>query len=143
MDFLTEFRGKTMKQEAQCSCGQLKATVDCEITKTSICHCFECQKRTGSAFGIQTRVERDKVLIEGESTTFKRTGDSGGVATFHFCPKCGSTVFWELDGMPDSIVIAAGSFSNPKLPSPTFMVYGNRMHHWLTMPETAVEYFMT
>lgn len=130
-----------MKQEAKCSCGQLKATYAGDITKTSICHCFECQKRTGSAFGLQTRVEKSNVSIVGIATIFKRTGDSGGIATFHFCPKCGSTVFWELDGIPGSIVIAAGSLTNPKLPSPTFIVYGNRKHHWLTMPESAVEYF--
>ena len=130
-----------MQQEAKCSCGQLKATVNGEITKTSICHCLECQKRTGSAFGLQTRVDKGLVIIEGKSSVFERTGDSGGVVTFHSCPKCGSTVYWELNGLPESLVIAAGSFANPQLPSPTFMVYGNRMHHWLKMPESAVEYF--
>lgn len=126
---------------ASCVCGQLKVNYNGEITKTSICHCFECQKRTGSAFGIQVRVDESQVNIEGESTIFKRKGDSGGVVTFHFCPTCGSTVYWELDGMPGSLVIAAGSFVDPQLPSPTFMVYGNRKHHWIKMPETAVEYF--
>ncbi len=130
-----------MKHQANCSCGQLKLAYEGEIAKTSICHCFECQKRTGSAFGLQIRVDQSKVLIEGESTVFERKGDSGGVASFHFCPKCGSTVYWELGGLPGSVIVAAGSLTNPQLPSPTFMVYGNRMHHWLKMPDTAVEYF--
>lgn len=129
-----------MKHHASCSCGQLFVDYDGEITRTSICHCFECQKRTGSAFGIQIRFETERLSIHGESTVFTRKGDEG-VVTFHFCPKCGSTLFWELDGMPGSTIVAAGSFTNPELPSPTFMVYGNRMHHWIKMPETAIEYF--
>jgi len=129
-----------MKQTASCCCGQLTVTYGEEILKTSICHCFECQKRTGSAFGVQTRLETEKVSIQGNSTVFQRKGDEG-VVTFHFCPTCGSTVFWELDGMPGSTIVAVGSFTNPELPSPTFMVYGNRKHHWIKMPETAVEYF--
>ena len=129
-----------MKHHASCSCGQLTIDYDGEIAKTSICHCFECQKRTGSAFGIQVRLETAKISIQGDSTVFQRKGDEG-VVTLHFCPKCGSTVYWELDGMPGSTVVAAGSFTNPELPSPTFMVYGNRKHHWIKMPDTAVEYF--
>jgi hypothetical protein len=61
--------------------------------------------------------------------------------SFHFCPTCGSTVFWELDGLPGSTINAAGSLTNPALPSPTFMVYGNRKHEWGQVPESAVEYF--
>lgn len=129
-----------MKNLASCCCGQLKLTYEGKITKTSICHCFECQKRTGSTFGVQTRLETKKVSIDGNATVFQRKGDEG-VVTFHFCPKCGSTVYWELDGLPGSTIVAVGSFMNPKLPSPTFMVYGNRKHEWITMPESAVEYF--
>ena len=130
-----------MAHQATCSCGQLKATYHGEITRTSICHCLECQKRTGSAFGVQIRVEANQVTTEGDSTVFRRTGDAGSTAEFHFCPRCGSTVYWFNDSLPGSIVISVGSFADPTLPSPTFMVYGNRKHHWLVMPGTAIEYF--
>lgn len=130
-----------MAHLASCCCGQLSLIYADEITKTSICHCFECQKRTGSAFGIQTRLDSSKVLIQGNSTVFQRSGDEEGVASFHFCPQCGSTVYWELDVMPGSTVVALGAFADPTLPSPTFMVYGNRKHHWIEMPASAIEYF--
>ena len=130
-----------MIHKSSCSCGQLKLKYEGEITRTSICHCFECQKRTGSTYGVQTRLDSKFVTIEGQSTAFQRKGDSGGIATFHFCPKCGSTVYWEADGLPGNIIAAIGNFTNPELPSPTFMVYGDRKHHWVIMPETAIEYF--
>ena len=128
-----------MKQNAGCSCGQLSISYDGQVAKTSICHCLECQKRTGSVFGVQSRLDRTKISAEGISTIFRRTGDDGGIATFHFCPTCGSTVFWEIDQMPGSVIVAAGAFADPKLPAPTFSVYKARKHHWVEIPSSVVD----
>jgi hypothetical protein len=35
---------------ASCSCGQLHLTCTGEPGRVSMCHCLECQKRTGSVF---------------------------------------------------------------------------------------------
>lgn len=69
-----------MKHEATCCCGQLKVIYEGEITKTGICHCLQCQKRTGSAFGVQTRLEKSKVTISGDSTVYQRSGDEPEIA---------------------------------------------------------------
>ena len=36
---------------ASCSCGQLRAEVLEEPIGVSVCHCYACQRRTGSVFG--------------------------------------------------------------------------------------------
>ncbi|MGZ3650895.1 MAG: GFA family protein [Bdellovibrionota bacterium] len=128
---------------ASCCCGQLKLTYDGEITKSSICHCFACQMRTGSVFGAQTRLERAKATIEGRSTIYERTGDDplDGSVKFHFCPTCGSTVFWELSGMTESVIAAVGAFQNPQFPPPTFSVYEARKHAWVTVPDSVTEHW--
>ena len=33
-----------------------------------------------------------------------------------------------------SIAIPVGAFADPKFPSPTFSVYEERMHSWVSMP---------
>ena len=38
---------------AACHCGQLHLAVEGEPFAVSICHCLACQRRTGSAFGMQ------------------------------------------------------------------------------------------
>ena len=98
--------------------------------RVSVCHCLECQKRTGSVFAAQARFPRAAVTVEGRSTTWARTGDSGGTATFHFCPTCGATVFWEMDGLPDFLAVATGAFVDPAFPPPQVSVYESRMHPW-------------
>jgi hypothetical protein len=78
---------------ASCSCGQLRITCEGEPLRISICHCLECQKRTGSVFAVQARFSRQRVKIEGRASHWTRVGDSGGAATFGFCPVCASTVY--------------------------------------------------
>jgi hypothetical protein len=128
-----------MDHRGECCCGQLSLVYDGEIEGTSICHCAECQKRSGSAYGVQVRLERDLVTVDGASTRYERRGDSGGRVTFHFCPTCGSTVFWYAEALPDSIIVAAGAFAPGELPAPTLSVYEDRMHSWVSLPESVVE----
>lgn len=123
-----------MANEARCDCGQLRVTVSGELPATSVCHCHACQRRTGSVFGVQLRVSAERVRVTGESSTYERRGE--GLVTMHFCPKCGSTVYWTLDGFPDSISIAAGAFAGQPVPAPTFSVYEERMHAWVQLPDT-------
>ena len=95
-----------------------------------MCHCLACQQRTGSAFGVQARFPRTQISIEGNSTRFVRVADSGNSATFHFCPVCGTTVYWELGALPDMIGVAVGAFADPRFPAPGFSVYELRAHAW-------------
>ena len=122
---------------AACSCGQLTVEVTGEPVRISICHCLACQRRTGSPFGEQARYPRENVTVSGTSTQFDRVGDEGPGATFHFCPKCGATVYYELKGYPDFIAIPVGAFADPTFPTPRVSVYESRKHSWVIPPAEA------
>jgi hypothetical protein len=115
---------------ASCSCGQLRLECQGEPTRISICHCLECQKRTGGIFGAQACFPRAFVSIEGLRAQWSRAGESGQKATFSFCPRCASTVFWEPDGAPQIIYVAVGAFADPTFPPPRYSVYEERRHAW-------------
>ena len=112
---------------ASCSCGQLRVTCEGEPVRVSICHCLECQKRTGSVFAAQARFPHEQVKIEGRATQWSRRGDSGESMTFNFCPVCGSTVYWEPPGF---VTVATGAFADPNFPPPRISVYEERKHPW-------------
>ena len=117
-------------RRASCSCGQLAVTCAGEPVRVSLCHCLECQRRTGSVFGAQARFAREHVTVDGTATTFVRIGDSGGRVTLAFCPVCGSTVTWEIDTLPGFVAVAVGAFADPSFPSPSVAVYEARRHPW-------------
>lgn len=119
---------------ASCSCGQLRAAVVGEPVRISICHCLECQRRTGSVFGVQARFPGQAVTTSGGSSTYVRVGSSGANAQFHFCPNCGSTVFYKLGSSPEHIGIPIGAFADPAFPTPKHSVFEKRMHSWVTLP---------
>jgi hypothetical protein len=119
---------------AACSCGQLQAHVAGEPVRVSVCHCLACQRRTGCVFGAQARFPRQAVTVVGTSTEYVRTGDEGTKCTFRFCPKCGATVYYTLEGYPEAIAIPVGAFADPSFPAPSFSVYEERMHSWVHLP---------
>jgi hypothetical protein len=120
---------------ATCACGQLQVTCRGEPRKVSLCHCLDCQKRTGSAYGIAAFYLRENVDAEGDARTFRRPADSGFAVSFHFCPECGSNVYWEPERLPDMIAVAVGLFADPTFPPPTQSVWTERRHAWVVDPE--------
>ena len=122
---------------ATCSCGQLTARVVGDPVRVSICHCLACQRRTGSVFGQQARFHRENVSIAGASSEYVRIGDEGSHITFHFCPRCGSTVYYEPEGMEEYLAIPVGAFADPSFPAPLVSVYECRMHAWVVPPSDA------
>ncbi len=128
-------------RQATCSCGQLRVTCEGEPVRVSMCHCFACQKRTGSVFGVQARFASEGVRVEGNAAEYVRNGDSGGRVTLRFCATCGSTVCWELDGLPGFIAVAVGAFADPEFPAPKIAVYEARRHPWGEMAALDVEHF--
>lgn len=124
-------------RRASCSCGQLGVTCSGDPLRISVCHCLECQKRTGSAFGVQARWRREDVAVEGNSTAYRRVADSGNTLTSHFCAICGSTVYYLLtiDGA-DFVGVPVGGFADPTFPPPQFTVYEARQHPWARLPDS-------
>ena len=120
--------------KAACSCGQLRLIADGDPIRVSICHCLECQRRTGSAFGLQGRWPSDRVDVTGPFTKYVRLSDDGERKTYRFCPECGATVFWTTEGH-DTVAIAIGSFADRSFPQPSVSVYGSRRHAWLPLPD--------
>lgn len=122
---------------ASCSCGQLTVQVAGEPVRISICHCLACQRRTGSVFGQQARFPRENATISGDATEYVRVGDEGTRVTFHFCPTCGATVYYELEGLDDVVAIPVGAFADPAFPPPRVSVYEARKHAWVVVPPDA------
>ena len=115
---------------ASCRCGQLRAAASGTPTRISVCHCLNCQKRSGSAFAAQVRFPAEQVTIAGQSKTFTATGDNGE-CHFRFCPDCGSTVYFENDSQPGTIAIPLGAFADPYFVTPTVSVWEERQHEWV------------
>lgn len=120
---------------AACHCGGLELRCEGEPRKVSMCHCTDCQRRTGSLFSIAVFYPREAVVAaKGEAGVFERPSASGFPVAFHFCRNCGSNLFWEPRRMPALVGVAAGAFGDPQFPRPEQAVWMQDKHDWLEMP---------
>ena len=120
-----------MSKTAQCSCGRLSVTVEGEPAVVLACHCTECQRRTGSPFGVGAYYPKDKVTITGAYKEFARPGGDGRMMHNRFCPECGSNLFWESELLPGAWGIAVGSFADPSFAPPARSVWEENKHAWV------------
>ena len=132
--------GERRVRRASCSCGGLTATCTGKPVRVSVCHCLACQRRSGSAFAAQVRFASEDVAVAGESRSFVRRGDSGGAATFRFCPRCGTTVVFVADATPELSAIPLGVFETRDFPLPEYSVYEERKLPWVRIEGEGIEH---
>lgn len=124
-----------MEWRAECNCGQLHAMCTGEPDRVSVCHCLNCKRRTGSAFAWNASFPAEAVKPVGDFRSFSRKTDTGRTNTYHFCPDCGSTVYYNVEMRPGMISVPAGAFASVDFPKPTVQVFGQRRVEWCDVNE--------
>ena len=84
----------------------------------------------------------DQVRVFGRFRDYARISDEADRKehVFHFCPDCGSQVFYTEPAEPDLVVVSVGSFADPSFPPPTESGYDSRRHHWVDLPDSIQRY---
>ena len=129
-----------MERTALCHCGSLRVIASGEPNRVYVCHCVPCQRRTGAIMHSGAIFLKSQVRIEDASKVYARDADSGNEVRFHFCPNCGSNIYYEFDRSPDECGIPVGNFADPDFVSPTYSAYEESMHHWVRLP-SGIDHF--
>jgi hypothetical protein len=125
-----------MTRIARCACGAASVTVSGEPQQHNVCHCTNCKRRSGSAFGISTYFFRSDV-VESTGRTLIHAFHH---ATWnhdqerHFCEKCGTTLFWYMSTRPILIGIAGGCFDDGSIGEPTWSANDSQRLPWVSLP---------
>jgi hypothetical protein len=121
-----------MKKVAHCCCGMLRVEADGDPVVIVACHCGQCQRRTGSVLGVGAYYPSERIHVSGQSKVFARLADSGRKFDTHFCPDCGTSLYWAPEELPDHIGVAVGAFVDPQFPAPMMSVWEESKHPWLS-----------
>ena len=124
---------------AACSCGQLRIEVQGQPRGVGVCHCLECQRRTGSVFAALASFDAP-YRVSGNATEYVRAGDAGARFRFRFCPLCGTNLFHTEEGIDGSVGVAVGAFGDPSFPAPQVSVYDCRRHPWVHLPTGVIAF---
>jgi hypothetical protein len=123
--------------DARCSCGALTLALAGSAKLVVACHCLDCQRRTGSAFGLGAFYPVDAVTVSGPAREFVREGESGAQIRAFFCPTCGSTLYWKAERLPAMIGVAVGALADPDYPAPARSVFERSKHAWVQIDHGA------
>lgn len=123
---------------AICACGKASITVSMQPTMLGVCHCTNCKRRTGSAFGISAYFDRTSVVsMRGATSIYafhhsKQNHDQER----HFCSHCGTTLYWYISTLPEKIGIAGGCFDGECLREPSYSVSDAKREAWVSLPDS-------
>jgi len=93
--------------KGSCMCGDVRFETDAEPQGASACHCGQCRKMSGHVWS-SAYVARGDLVIGGPVKWFT----SSALAKRGFCGRCGSFMFWVVQG-EDTISFALGAVDGP------------------------------
>ena len=97
------------KHYGRCLCGAVTFKIKGELRQVLVCHCSQCRRSSGHQWAA-TAAPVEAIEIDCQNTlSWYR---SSSKAKRGFCRRCGSSLFWQLDGST-SLSIAAGSLDLP------------------------------
>jgi hypothetical protein len=122
-----------VKRNARCSCGYLALTLEGESSLNALCHCDDCRRRTGSAFGWNTYWPEGQVELPCSAATIREVPVAEPQIR-NSCPKCGTMLWWTTGHAPGMIGVAGGAIE-PKLEEPDASYADNQRCDWLDLPD--------
>lgn len=116
--------------EGSCLCGAVRFEVTPPTKWCAHCHCSICRRAHGAAFVTWFGVERSQFsLTSGEEmVTWYR---STAAARRGFCPRCGSTLFFESETWPGEVHIALAHMDGPIDRTPAAHVFYDTHVSWI------------
>ncbi len=103
----------TISYTGGCQCGQIRYKIQAEPLTIYACHCTECQRQSGSAFGMSMAVPREAVtILQGKPKGWRRASESGREVICFFCSECGTRLFHDPVSKPKIINIKPGTLDD-------------------------------
>ena len=93
-----------------CQCGAVRYELWDDPEAVYVCHCAECRRQSGSAFGVSVimRAEAFRVTA-GEPKLWSRNTDKGNRMDCWFCPDCGARLWHVSSGYPSFRSVKGGT----------------------------------
>lgn len=101
-----------------CYCKEIRYEIELETpdeARTSLCHCRNCKKFFGTAFGLTAKIPKDAFRVtKGQTKEHAADNGSGTVLFREFCGTCGSGILEYGEPVKDKFrYIMTGTMDDP------------------------------
>ena len=124
-----------------CQCGALRYEIRAEPLTVYVCHCTECQRQSGSAFGMSVMVPRASLAYTtGAPRRWKRTADSGRAIESDMCETCGVRPVNHPSANDKVSIVKPGTLDDPSWLHPIGHIWTDSAQPWVTIPTDTVNH---
>ena len=115
-----------------CQCGSVRYEIDVEPQVAYCCHCTDCQRQSGSAFGISVWFPADAFrLTQGELSTWITKAESGNDKHCAYCRMCGVRIYHAVDDGAGTISVKGGSLDRMPGLKPVAQIWTRSAQNWM------------
>ena len=124
-----------------CQCGNIRYEIGSTPKIVVACHCTDCQRQSGSAFGMTLVVdEADFRLTEGELKTIASKSAAGRAKIGAFCPECGTRIYHKNEWRKGSVSVKPGTLDDTRWLTPTMHLWTSSKQTWVIIPQGVQAY---
>jgi len=123
----------------RCLCGGVKFEIEGDLAGIQVCHCSECRRAQGSAFGTNLPVAAGQFRLICGADLLKAYESSPGKDRV-FCSTCGSPVYSRLHARPDRLRIRAGLLDDSADLALAFHFHTDSRANWWPITDDLTQY---
>ena len=118
-----------------CLCGAVRYRLAAEPLTLYACHCTDCQRQTGAAFGLSMVVARGALsLLQGEAQRFCVRMPDGRGKQGRFCGQCATRLWGEPEKYPEIFVLRPGTLDDTSWLAPVGHIWTRSAQPWVAIP---------
>ncbi|WEL53502.1 GFA family protein [Pseudomonas kermanshahensis] len=124
----------------QCRCGNVSLSLQAEtLPPLYACHCLNCQRWSGSAFGLHLLCGAQGVQTAGALREYQYKHE-GVTSTHYACDVCLTRLFNETTAAPDMRVVRASVLDGAAQWTPRAHIWTKRRQPWVVLPEDVAQW---
>jgi hypothetical protein len=126
-----------------CQCRAVRYRYEGVILNVFVCHCAECQKQSGSAFGMALSLQEGGLRrISGDLRQWVRRLPSEQDMLCEFCAQCGTRVYHTSDSnrAAGTLSIKPGTLDDTSWLKPFAHLWTDRAQRWVTILPGQIKY---
>lgn len=119
------------KLSGGCSCGEARYSLRNSPLFVHACHCLDCQKATGSAFGITTIVLESDIASD-HGVVVPKPSDAS--RTTFICESCEEVIYRTASNHPATALLSSRTLDDMRVLEINAHIWIKEKHLWLELP---------
>lgn len=119
-----------------CTCRAVRYRMSTKPLFVHCCHCYWCQRETGTAFALNAMIEADWTsLLQGDLDVVNTPSNSGKGQRIARCATCKVAVWSNYAGAGDAVrFVRVGTLDEPFRLPPDIHIFTASKQPWLVLP---------